>query len=329
MKKLLFLTFLFCGLSPSLFGESLTDISWEDCQVRHMLPDLVSVPAVEFAIPHNYDCVPLSEIFGRQEKEGIEGYFWGPKQAIIDAFKNFESGVFTDFKPSVPLISAQIAHEVVQMDEDSFVGEDNLKKIPNLKYKKLKWGNHPILVIDQKVGENQIHLAYVGLNYYSNVLRLSFYPGQDSEEKNLAFWETFLTETKPLEILEKCKSKGHELKEGVTVVNLAGSFLKIIAEQRKSDREFQVVIIPCSEGISFEKEEVSSMLASETLLEDLFDGKFVKLVGTITTDGPSVKYHIVSRQTIHIMAKQVDDFTLNKDLLVNKNIEFLSFKDIQ
>ncbi len=116
---------------------------------------------------------------------------------------------------------------------------------------------------------------------------------------------------------------------GFKPLNLVDSFLKVIAEQRDSDGEVQIAVIPCSEGITFEPEEIESLSALETVLGSEFDGKLIKMNGELKTEGPAVKHNVTSFQTVNVMVKKVDEFSLNSEEWASKeNVKFFGSKDI-
>ena len=311
MKKWLGITVFLLAMTLNLNAQKKADVTWKECRVNQLLPNLVSVPAVEFALPSHYEYVSLAELEKDSSSLDCGVYFWGPKKVIQKAFKNWDGK--TDFKlnPEVPILSVEVSYDLAQLDADTFQGEEELKDIPNLTYEKFKWGNYPVLAIDYQDYGYSINAAYVGLNHSSSVLKITLHSPKGSEKTGLDFWNHFLKQTKPLGLLEAARSKGQDMQEGITTVKLADCYLKVFAERRVSDHKLKVMAVPCSDGISFDAQSILQLNASETNLNSIFDGELVKIKGALKTEGPSVKHQITSDQSINVMVKEVSKFSLD------------------
>lgn len=304
MKKIFIIITLFY-LETYIHADKINEAHWEPLRVNKLLPQFVTVPALEFALPEDYVCFSFRDIPGAKY---FDGYIWGPKEVVLDLFENGK--LKENFNPSKPVLMARIV-PVVQ-EGNGFLGENQLKQDPlTLKFKKINWGEHPVLIWGCAKGREIQEEALIGLNHENLVLGITLIPTKKKRKENDKFWETFLQKTRPLSFFEASKSRGQDLKQGETLVELQAELLKVVAEQRKSDGKLFIASIPCTKGISFNPQNISSINGQDTNIAAYCKGKIIKLKGTLITGG-SAKCNIHLSTTINVMLKEVDEFSVSQ-----------------
>lgn len=166
-KRALFVIFILtavsgCKKSPSddqaVASVASEEIVWEDLRIQKLLPDYLTLPAIEPCLPANFVAF--------QNPKRCEEVYWGDKDDLETFFEKGPSHLKS------AIIRASISLNVAQIDENSFSNEDvNASQgLQNAVYNKWKWGTHPVRSLDAIAMDREAHIVWIGLNYYSQVL---------------------------------------------------------------------------------------------------------------------------------------------------------------
>jgi hypothetical protein len=273
------------------------ELLWEDLRIQKLLPGYIALPAIEPYLPAHF--VALCHPKDRDE------IYWGDKD-ILEAF--FENGA-SCLKSAI--IHVDISLGVAQINENSFSDEGSdcdlaSMGIKNLIRNKWKWGIHPVMSMDATLDDDEVHVAWIGLNYNGQVLcaGLIYPPGQHAPSaEDLNMWSEFLKKTKPLEEYEFYKAHGQDLREGLTLVNVYGSVLKVSAEKRARDGKVQVSIKPADDRISCKCLDVTQMLMGGNWH---FSESILKIPSEIQVSSDA---NIVFYNNITVLLKEVSEFS--------------------
>lgn len=268
-------------------------------EVMYMFPEFLLIPAVELALPSNFIGV-------RSNDPSDERVYWGPTNALSTYFLS------RTVRKNNPIISAKISNNTKQSE----LTEENVqafiqKVIPqmDLKHKAvqfLKWGDHPVVAMENQHRGETIMYAWVGLNSPNGetlLINYLFPNGRKhptKEEREI--WNKFLNETKGLSEQFKFIVNGQDIHPGYTVVKLGPAKFRIVAEKRKSDEKKLIIVQPLNDKTNF---EYLSMQDGEMGSTWNYGAKAVKVKGKVKAD------KIIFDETTTVMYKDVDEFTLN------------------
>ena len=282
------------------------DIVWEDLRIQKLLPGYMILPAVE-------PCLPAHFVALRHPQDWSKVY-WGDKD-VLEAY--FEKGI-SHLKSAV--IRVDVSLSVSQIDENSFSDEGSdsdlaSQGIKNWVINKWKWGLHPVMSMDATMDDDEVNVAWIGLNEGGQVLcaALIYPPNQHAPSaEDSKMWSEFLKKTKPLDEHAFYKAHGQDLREGFTLVNVYGSVLKVSAEKRIRDGKIQVNIQPADETISCKCLAVEQMLMPA---EWHFFEPIVKIQSEIQVSSDA---NIICHNTITVLLKKVSEFS-NSEETPNSN----------
>jgi len=282
-------------VSEAVEGE----VVWEDLSIQKLLPGFMMRPAVEPYLPKNFVAMSppgAGALLYWGEKEAIEAYFADDNSSMKSA-----------------IISINISFNVAQIDEDHFSDEGFESGMieegfKNLVINKRKWGAHPVMSMTATVEGKEVRTAWIGLNTDGQVLLANLlYPSNQAgpSEDDLKMWSDFLTKTKGLDQHAFFKAHGQDLREGLTLVNVYGSVLKVSAEKRMRDGQIQMRIEPADETITCRCLNVEQLLmeAPWHFLEPI-----VKMEAQIQVKSDA---NIMLDQTITVLLKTVNEFSPN------------------
>jgi len=275
------------------------------------MPDFIVFPEIMPYLPEDFVGLPSPHSKG-------DGAYRG-RRADVEAFFNDQNHLMRS-----PIIHVDISVNVGQVEE-SFTFSKNLREnlasggATNIEIKEWKWGSHPVCSIASKIKGKEIRTAWIGLNYASQVLRFFFVfppPENLSMEESLKIWSDFLMKTVALDIHDKIKADGHDMREGYTLVRLWDSHLFVSAEKRKSDNKIQVVIKPLKGQISCERKDV--LLGTMGLPWHKND-LILKIESVLSVKKPT---SFTKFCNISILLKDVEEFSYNDPSLPNNELPF-------
>jgi hypothetical protein len=279
---------------------------WEDLTIQKLMPDYAVFPSIEPYLPKNFIALkhPDPARFGE--------LYWGPKDVLETFFlsngEQLKSAIFAvDISPSL-----------AQIDENSFSDESLLtgsieffesQGLKNVAATKSHWGLHPVMNCRVTSEGEERYVAWIGLNNGEAVLCiiLLYPPNQTSpSEEDLQVWNDFLKKTQPLEMHEFLKSHGQDLREGLTLVNVFGSVLKVSGEKRSKDDKIQIIIKPVDNQISCKCENV----AEERIAASWhFNEPILHIQSVIQKTGSA---NIINQATINVLLKKVSEFSFHE-----------------
>ena len=288
----------------------------KEFRIERLLPMAMHPLAVEPALPENYIAMSPNGNF-----DLYEGYYWGPKEVLEAFFKDRTS-------LTQPIIRVKLSFNVKQTGPDSFDGQSRaqfermMKKFNKTMSVSLHhWGAYPVFAtkadsICKKFPG--MYLAWIGLCDPDGwVLLLDLYcpangTGRPSE-KDVAFWDTFLNETRQLEERDCVLVNGQDMQLGYTLVKFPGGNnewirVKASAEKRIKDGCIQVVMKPISSNVIF---EYTSMSEGRSGLEWIRGAPMVKVKGSYVQKHADGQQHI--QCVTSILLKEVDEFSVNAD----------------
>lgn len=277
------------------------NIVWEDLRIQKLLPGYMIIPAIEPYLPANFValCHP----------EDWNTVYWGDRD-VLRTF--FEKGPY-HLKSAI--IRVAVSLNVAQIDENTFSDECSdsdlaSKGIKNCVINKWKWGPHPVMSMDATMGDDEVNVAWIGLNEGGQVLcaGLIYPPNQHApSSEDLNMWSEFLKKTKSLDEHAFYKAHGQDLREGFTLVNVYGSVLKVSAEKRMRDGKIQINIEPADQTISCKCLAVDQMLMP---VKWHFFEPIVKIQSEIQVTGDA---NITSYNVITVLLKEVSEFSNNDE----------------
>ena len=278
-----------------------SDIVWEDLRIQKLMPGYMIFPAIEPYLPAHFIALP--------HPEDPDTVYWGDKD-VLKAY--FENGI-SHLKSAI--IRVDISPNVAQKDENSFSEEYSevdlaSQGVMNSVSSKWKWGIHPVMRLRGTIDDEEVNIAWIGLNHGGQVLcaALIYPPNQHvPSEEDLNMWSDFLKKTKPLEEREFFKAHGQDLREGFTLVNVYGSVLRVSAEKRISDGKIQVIIMPEDNQISCKCLDVIQMLMEANWH---FFEPIVKIKSRIQVISDA---NIIYDNIITVLLKKVSEFSNNKE----------------
>ena len=273
------------------------EIVWEDLRIQKLLPGYMIIPGIEPCLPAHFVAL--------RHPEDRSTVYWGDKD-VLEAY--FEKGI-SHLKSAV--IRVDISLSLAQIDDNSFSDEGSdsafaSQGIKNCVRNKWKWGIHPVMSVDATMDNNEVHVAWIGLNYGGQVLCLGliYPPNQHTPSaEDLNMWSEFLNKTKFLEEHEFYKAHGQDLREGFTLVNVYGCVLRVSAEKRTRDGKIQVVIKPEDDHISCKCLDVTQMLMEANWH---FFEPILKIQSEIQV---STDANIISRNILTVLLKNVSEFS--------------------
>ena len=260
---------------------------------------LFSTIAIEPGIPKDYVAMC---------KDGEISYcnwvYWGPKKELEAYFKD-------PLSLSKPIIRVKFASGISQTQFGRFDEElikDDRAKLNGFVIDFGKWGTYPYLTMTNP-SDAKLNSAFVGLNSESGVVlyfNLIVPEKSKSDDDALKFWNKFIQETTQLPEHLFYKVNGQEMYTGYTIVNIAGHKVKMIAEQRKSDKKILFAAFPeGNQNIKFEFDGASvGLKGGEWRCND----PLLKISGMYVIDDG----YISLTMTTSVFIKDVDDFSLNK-----------------
>jgi hypothetical protein len=200
---------------------------------------------------------------------------------------------------------------VAQIDENSFSDEGSSfasSGEKNYVINKWKWGFHPVMSLDTTTDDGKVYIAWIGLDHGGQVLcTRPIYPRKHTPSaKDLKMWSEFLKKTKPLEEPELYKAHGQDLREGLTLVNVYGSVLRVSAEKRTGDGKIQVVIKPEADQISCKCLDVVQLLME---VDWHFSEPILKIQSEIHVSSDA---NIITHKILTVLLKEVVEFSNNE-----------------
>jgi hypothetical protein len=203
------------------------------------------------------------------ESDCLGCFAWGSRQVLEGFdFKAQESAFGASKKP---FLFFRLSLDVAQTGSTSFSCEEPCKEwatqigMADFFTKKFQWGPYPVFQAGGHTQGKFIFSAWIGLNFESNVLfvRLA-YPNEKGRpnEEDIALWNRFLAQTKPLPEPENFVAQGFDHEDGYTIFNAFDVKFTCIAEQRNSDNMVQVVIVPHDASTKCSIEKIARDAAS-------------------------------------------------------------------
>lgn len=275
----------------------------KNLRILELLPNLSCPLAVDPAVPANFIALTPSGILNP-----YDWIYWGPKDVLNDFFENPSS-------LKEPILRVKLSPNTIQIGPNSLSNEKFLEMrrdhSKGCTFTKAQWGNYPLIVVQDRIENNAIFMAFVGLNDPEAGWTLMFnlqYPGDEPNERDCQLWEKIITKTTQLKDGDYFKACGQDLQEGYTIVSLGGAKLKMLAEKRESDGELQVVVIPESADTDFHYVGMEECLMGATWK---YGEPMVKVFGEITVHNKASEFKI--NQVTSIFFKTVAEFSYKKE----------------
>lgn len=205
-------------------------------RILDLLPGIQDPLAIDPALPASFVAKPVDE----KEPSFYQGYVWADKDAIDEIIQDPK-------KAKEPFFLLSISRNVSQVSADKFSFEENFEKdlttagFANIQVKRLSWGTYPVLAIEAENREGKKHyVAWIGLNAEpimdlpsaGVVLVVNFvFQGKEPSKADLALWNRFLEETKPLPEREAQEAYGYEMQEEGTLFSRGKIKIKVTAKR--------------------------------------------------------------------------------------------------
>jgi len=284
------------AVSQNAYSLRTGSIEWEDLRIQKLLPGFMAIPAVEPYLPANFVAL--------HHPKDESKLYWGDKN-VLEAY--FEKGI-SGLKSAV--ICVDMSFDVAQINENDFSDEASDADLASngieiFTRNKWKWGIHPVLSLNATMEGEEIHLAWIGLNYNGQVLCVGLiYPNKQAPSaEDLNMWTEFLQKTKPLEEYEFYKAHGQDLRKGLTLVKVYDSVLKVFAEKRIRDGKIQVSIKPADDCIACKCFDVDEGLMGGNWH---FFEPILKIRSEIQVNSDA---NVISSNTITVLLKEVSEFS--------------------
>ncbi|MDN3504544.1 MAG: hypothetical protein P0S95_03080 [Rhabdochlamydiaceae bacterium] len=193
-------------------------------------------------------------------------------------------------------------------DFETALEKEYNKKVP-LKCYFTNWGSYPVMVLETVENAPYLRMLWVGLNNPDNRLTClidlygPLYPNEKQVKAANEFWNNFVQNTKELPSPLFIKSQGQEMHLGYTIVKVRDKKAKVIAEQRKRDKNYRLAVIPLDEGIEFTLDDVDEGFMG---LKWHHKEPLMKFYGYFNVRG---KHNIICEQTTSVLTAEVDEFT--------------------
>ncbi|MFT4554228.1 MAG: hypothetical protein ACI9S8_002877 [Chlamydiales bacterium] len=295
------------------------------------IPGLVQPLPVDLFLPEDYGIA--SSVEG-ESPDLIQGVFWGKKEDIYTLWSRSKVSedpevLSENFKKALGEIHAgvfQVGHSlnVGQIAYREFSAEktldEDIAQLPagsSLEYKKVMWGDYPVLVLDYTHSDGQeTSIAYVGLNYAGNTIQIRFLYPQDGN-KHLAagnntpdrlVWEEFIKRTEMLPRDRLLKVMGIDMEIGKTVIKATNGKVQALAERRNSDNKVRVLLTPVTEQTDFE-----AFSCITGLVQD-FSTECVKVA--LRVDSQAEGINCVTSCNITVNPRDVDEFSLEGETVL-------------
>lgn len=251
--RLFFFLFTFTStINPlnAVIGKEAKDTQ-KDLRILELLPNLLCPLAIDPGIPAHFIALSRQGVL-----DPSDWIYWGPKDVLEAYFKDPSS-------LKEPILRVKLSLNVAQSGPKEFNGSNAecikiLKGTMPAEFSSLEhqWGVYPILSIRTTVEDKVAIFAWVGLNDAESGWTLLFnlvYPDKKGHpnKEDCAFWNNFIMETNQLVNGDYFKACGQDLQDGFTLVNMAGTKLKILAERRQKDDKLQVVVVPQTPNTEF------------------------------------------------------------------------------
>lgn len=301
-----FIILTFCALTANLKATNNED-GQNVPRIVSLLPALVYVPKIEPSIPDDFIVMSPSKHISISDFSGI---FWGPKDVLLNYFKDPKS-------LTQPIIKLRLDQNITQKGADSFSITNFEKYNPEM----LKWEavlqSYPVMAFKIMVEEKETYFALVGLNSPGqDVLFFELiYPDEKPSEEAIQLWENFLYKTKGLSIQDMLRAHGQDLQMGYTLTNVNGTQLKFIAEQRMKDDRLRIVVIPLAGNVQFKLDDVATGLMG---LQWHYGEPLAKVKGTITAKNESLYGTVIQDQTTSILILPVQEYNLSEQEVKNQ-----------
>ncbi len=245
---LIYNTFIFGG------GESESKL-----KILELLPGnlLVSI-AIDPEIPSDFVAMSLEG-----KLDIFDGVYWGQKQVLKSYFKDLKVLPKRPTFPKQPIFLVKLGYASQQEVENPPTVDSNTLKemgLTDWKVKKCNWGIYPVCVCEGSYNKTvKLCMALVGLNDPNGwTMRFQIIFPETSADHARVLWENFIRNTKQLLGKEFLKVYGFTVEDGHTIFDKAGLKLKIVAEERESDKKVQLAFIPLDKGVTFKFKEVKS-----------------------------------------------------------------------
>lgn len=261
-----------CPLTAKGYPETFK----RDYRILKLLPGLVKPLAIDPAVPDDF------VVRAPKGKASLfQGVYWGRKEVLEEYFKDPES-------LKEPILRVKLSQHT-------------------LDHTNVKWGNHPVHEVKTIWEGKEIDVALVALNGDEGwtLMFSPVYPEGEGRpnEADMAFWNDFIANTRPLNEKEALRLRGQDLHEGYTLVDSAGAKMKVIAEKREDDGVIQVGVIPKNSKVDFKYLGMSDGIKGGT--------PFVKVHGQILQKKKNFKY--AADFTTSVFVKSVKEFSFKKD----------------
>jgi len=277
-------------------------------RIRHLWPEsYIANLAIDPAIPENFTL--------KQGTGAFDAYFaWGPKK-VLNRFTFAQPSSLTD-----AIIVWRYTPNIAQTGPKSFSGfEDEQALLQSTmtdpKAETLMWGPYPVRQINGLVQGKYIGCAWMGCNYNSHVMfaHLRYPVSKDRpNQSDIALWENFLANTKPLLEQEYALAQGYDMREGYTWVDHFGITLLCTVEIQSQEHKARVIVIPISKNTRFLVNSIDFGLSDQSWLE----GKpLCKVMASLSRAFPDGTRTEMPETYINVIAKQVEQFSINPEQL--------------
>jgi hypothetical protein len=180
-------------------------------RINELLPDCISPPLVNFAIPTNFHSYGLT---AEAEPQLSYGLLWTTEAVAKEYWKSAADRSSTIPQLSNGAFMAVFSLDVAQTGEKTFSDKEGdvtdkkiesaLKKIgiEKTKIRRVMWGTYPVISITGvgKATRQPFAMAWVGMNSSTFVLRISYVFSEDSSkhERDMLVWKQFIDKTAPI-----------------------------------------------------------------------------------------------------------------------------------
>lgn len=303
MKFFIFTAICLCTVT---YGSSREIDVTQTLRIHQLMPqkDLLISLGVEPALPPDF--IALSK---KGEIDYSDCVYWGPENVLKAYFKDPNS-------LSTPILKVRIADFITQSQLKDF-HRNFLKEASKGELKFIhsgNWGSYPYYCLEYDTPEaEKTHLGLIGLNEDSDSV-LAFIlvsPKKEIDQgQGLKLWENFFKQTKELPFPLFIKALGQEMHKGYTIVNVIGRKIKVFAEQRRSDKKLQFIVMPEDKNVkfAFRKSDLALMGADWHKNEPI-----LKIHGSYIIDDGWMNYS----HTTSVLIKEVDEFADTSNLKSN------------
>ncbi len=268
-------------------------------RIMYLMPGFMNIPAIEPALPSKY------KAYHNKDEEDPK-VFWGTGNGI-------NTFMLTEIAhKDNPLFVIKVSPNTFQSD----LTEEGMKKIieerftplgiKNLSLRVFKWGEYPVVAMENEINKQKVLSVWVGLNDPSGetalITMITPVGKGHPSAKEKEIWSTFLNETKELSPQFKSITKGHDLHPGYTVITLGPARLRVVAEVRKKDRAPLIAVEPLNEDTMFSFLDVK---------EATIEGEWYKGTPAIKVTGTITSKEFVFDETALVIVKEVDEFTID------------------